>query len=48
MDITLSMKGIKLTDDTTQSMEPFVKGLKGRITDKEAEMLSKLLDKMRG
>lgn len=48
MDVTLSLKGIKLTEDTTKSIEPFAKGLKGRITDKEAEMLSKLLDKMRG
>lgn len=47
MDVTLSARGIKLIEDTTKSIEPFVKGLKGRITDKEAETLNKLLDKMR-
>lgn len=47
MDITLTSKGIKLTEETTGSIEPFAKSLKGRITDKEAETLSKLLDKMR-
>ena len=47
MDVTLSAKGVKLIEDTTRSLEPFVNGLKGRITDKEAETLSRLLDKIR-
>ncbi|MGH2643184.1 MAG: MarR family winged helix-turn-helix transcriptional regulator [Chitinophagaceae bacterium] len=47
MDVTLTSKGIKLIHETATAMEPFVKSLQGRITDKEAEILSKLLDKMR-
>lgn len=47
MDVTLTTKGLKFIEESTASIEPFAKVIKGRISDKEAEIISKLLDKIR-
>lgn len=47
MDVTLTPRGLKVVEETSQAMQVFVKRMKRQLTDKEAASLSRLLDKMR-
>lgn len=47
MDVTITSKGLKFIEETSASIDSFTNSLKGRISDKEAETISKLLDKIR-
>lgn len=48
MDVTVTPRGMKLLEDMEKPMKAYMKELKKRITDKEAETLSRILDKLRG
>jgi DNA-binding MarR family transcriptional regulator len=48
MDVTITTKGIRLLEEAGKSMIVLVKHVKNQLTDKEAALLSRLLDKMRG
>ena len=48
MDINITEKGIKLLQDMDEPIKKHLVEIKKRLTDKEAEQLSYLLDKMRG
>ncbi|MCL6524774.1 MAG: MarR family transcriptional regulator [Thermoflavifilum sp.] len=48
MDITLTDAGLKLLDQLNLIMEQFHLKLRNRLSEREADTLSHLLDKMRG
>lgn len=47
IDITLTKQGLKFIDDIAKKLQPKFKLIKDRITEKEANQLSDLLDKIR-
>lgn len=47
IDITLTKQGIKFIDEIAKQLQPKFKLIKARLTEKEAELLSDLLDKIR-
>ena len=48
MDINITDKGIKLLLELDEPMKKHLSEMKKKLTEKEAEQLSQLLDKMRG
>jgi DNA-binding MarR family transcriptional regulator len=48
MDINITEKGLKLLQEMDEPLRKHLAEMKKRLTDKEAEQLSNLLDKMRG
>lgn len=47
IDITLTKQGLKYLDEIAKQLQPKFKLIKSRLTEKEAELLSDLLDKIR-
>lgn len=47
IDITLTKQGLKCIDDIAKKLQPKFKLIKNRLTEKEADLLSDLLDKIR-
>lgn len=47
IDIHLTKHGLKFIDEIARKLQPRFRSIKARLTDKEAEVLSDLLDKIR-
>lgn len=48
MDVTITSQGLKLLKEIDKPMQAYKNELKKKITDKEADTLTRLLDKLRG
>jgi DNA-binding MarR family transcriptional regulator len=48
MDINITEKGLRLLQELDEPLKKHLSEMKKKLTDKEAEQLSNLLDKMRG
>jgi DNA-binding MarR family transcriptional regulator len=48
MDINITGKGIRLLEELDEPLKKHLTEMKKKLTDREAEQLSNLLDKMRG